>query len=443
MSKGISAKTSVRYSLETYGASLFIQGCTILQGIILARSLGPVGRGEFAAILLWPTILAELGTLGIEVVLARWAGKRIETQLLSNSALRLSACTGCLAAIICFFSLPYLMPKEVKHLVPLAVLFTCFIPIYHSTLFLFAIDQGSGRIRLFNLCRSMLNPIYVTGLLLGWYFAEKKLHWAIASLLVAHGSMLVLRIWLRRSEFHHAKPISCLQMIKEGLPFQLSKIFSMLNQNLDQVILVWLLNPIELGYYAIARSVGSIVASLPVTLGIISFSEATRLDRSNGFSPFAEKIRMGFVLSVLLGIIAAPFVPFLIPLFYGKAFSSVVFVSYLALAGTVFAGLVLVAEESLRGHGKSLSIIFARSAGSVIIVCTGLPLSRLYGASGMAGGWFCSQIVMLFVFLCIAVEYFEDGDFKSFIPRFQDFQSAIGLISKLCNNLKGFLKVMS
>lgn len=440
MSRDPSAITSLRTSLETYGTSLFIQGCTILQGVILARSLGPVERGEFAAILLWPTILADLGTFGLEVVFARWAGKKVEAHMLSKSAVGLSACTGSLTAVFCIVALPYLIPREAHHLIPLASLFACYIPIYHSTSFLFAIDQGIGRIRLYNISRLLLNPIYVAGLLIGWHFSESNLQWAVASLLVAHGSMLMLRIWLCRSEFHSEKPTSCKQMVKEGLPFQLSKVFSMMNQNLDQVLLVWLLNPIELGFYVIARSVGSIIASLPVTLGILSFSEAARQDKKNGFCPFAQKIRKGFVFSVLLAVVAAPFVPILIPFFYGKAFTSVIFVSYLALGGNVFAGLVLIAEESLRGHGKSVSIILARSAGIMVMLSAGAPLAKLYGASGMAGGWFLSQIVMLIVFLRIAVDYFEDGNVASFVPRFADILDAVGLAKRLFCNLKSSLK---
>ena len=46
-----SARWAVAYSLLTSGGVLAVN---ILTGILLARSLGPTGRGEIAALLLWP-----------------------------------------------------------------------------------------------------------------------------------------------------------------------------------------------------------------------------------------------------------------------------------------------------------------------------------------------------------------------------------------------------
>ena len=46
-------------------ASVAIQGLNVLTGIVLARTLGPAGRGELAAVMLWPSILAAVGSLGV------------------------------------------------------------------------------------------------------------------------------------------------------------------------------------------------------------------------------------------------------------------------------------------------------------------------------------------------------------------------------------------
>ena len=40
-------------------ASVGIQAVNVFTGILLARGLGPEGRGEFAAVILWPTVLAS------------------------------------------------------------------------------------------------------------------------------------------------------------------------------------------------------------------------------------------------------------------------------------------------------------------------------------------------------------------------------------------------
>ena len=45
--------------------SAALQGLGVLTGILLARGLGPTDRGAFAAMLLWPTLMVTLGSLGL------------------------------------------------------------------------------------------------------------------------------------------------------------------------------------------------------------------------------------------------------------------------------------------------------------------------------------------------------------------------------------------
>ena len=53
--------TGERMLFEHYGSTVVVQGLTlgfgILTGILTARMLGPVGRGEYAAIIIWPTAI--------------------------------------------------------------------------------------------------------------------------------------------------------------------------------------------------------------------------------------------------------------------------------------------------------------------------------------------------------------------------------------------------
>lgn len=60
----------------TFATCVLIQGLTVVQGIIIARLLGPVGRGEYAAVILWPSVFAAIGIFGTNVALARAVARR-------------------------------------------------------------------------------------------------------------------------------------------------------------------------------------------------------------------------------------------------------------------------------------------------------------------------------------------------------------------------------
>ena len=65
----------------------------------MARGLGPTGRGELSAMMLWPALAAGLFTLGLRPALTyTLAAQRGEPQCLILVALLLTFCTGLVAA---------------------------------------------------------------------------------------------------------------------------------------------------------------------------------------------------------------------------------------------------------------------------------------------------------------------------------------------------------
>src|SRR5688572_19953845 len=56
--------------VTTAAATAVILGCGIVSGLIVARSLGPTGRGELATITVWASVLLYAGTLGLPEAVA-------------------------------------------------------------------------------------------------------------------------------------------------------------------------------------------------------------------------------------------------------------------------------------------------------------------------------------------------------------------------------------
>ncbi|BCL60454.1 hypothetical protein DGMP_11470 [Desulfomarina profundi] len=294
MKPGFEKTYGVKVYIGTYATSLFIQVCTVFQGALLARLLGPQGRGELAAIQLWPGVFASIGLLGINMALTRRAGKTNDTAPLIKSALYISCITGFCTAVICLFFLSYLIPTEMRKILPVATIFLLYIPLNHMALNLLAIDQGTGNFKLFNFTRAQIYPVFFAGLILTWFFAEDKLLWVVISLLAGNLTVAITRVVLKRSILRQQiKHVSLRLLLREGLPYQITTIFSLFSQYIDQILLLWLLTPSEMGLYVVARSSSSVIASLPASLGIVSLSEAARLDKSNGFSPLARMVRRG------------------------------------------------------------------------------------------------------------------------------------------------------
>ena len=87
---------SIRQVLST---SILVFLLSVGTGVIMARGLGPTGRGELSAMMLWPALGAGLFTLGLRPALTyTLAAQRGEPQCLILVALLLTFCTGLVAA---------------------------------------------------------------------------------------------------------------------------------------------------------------------------------------------------------------------------------------------------------------------------------------------------------------------------------------------------------
>ena len=162
------ARIGVRAFVGTGATSVFIQACTVLQGVLLARLLGPTGRGELAAVILWPSVFAGLGSFGVDIALCRAAARGCDLGAITRAALLLGVCTAAVTASACYLFLPQLLPADKGHLLPIAHLFLLHIVINHVALNLIGIDQGAGNFRRFNVARMILYPAYVGLIVLLW-----------------------------------------------------------------------------------------------------------------------------------------------------------------------------------------------------------------------------------------------------------------------------------
>src|SRR5919201_2377787 len=74
-----SRRLFARVAANHVGTSLLgtaaVQLLGVLTGILLARTLGPAGRGAFAAMVLWPTVTVTAGDFGLANALAFYSAK--------------------------------------------------------------------------------------------------------------------------------------------------------------------------------------------------------------------------------------------------------------------------------------------------------------------------------------------------------------------------------
>jgi len=384
----------------TFGTSIAIHGFTVLQGVIVARLLGPLGRGEYATVILWPSVFAAIGILGTNIALARAAAKIHRPDPVFRTAIVLAGATSIISATLCYCCIPYLLPDAEAHLLRLARLFVPFIILNHLGLNLQAVDQGAGNFKRFNLTRMLLYPVYVAFLVAMWVYDVRQVAWAAVGLLVANAAVVVVRLILALKDMSLRGPLySPAQTLRESVRFGLVGAAQPLYLHADKAILLWLLGAENLGLYVVALSASAAIGSITSSAGMVSFTMAAQAGPGQGFERIARTFRISALLWLIFGGILAVAMGLLLPLIYGREFAAAVNPARLLIVGSAFGGLANLLDQALRGQGRAFVGFEGRIVGLAAMVAAGIVLSSWFGLPGMCLAYAVGQGICLAFFL--------------------------------------------
>jgi len=384
----------------TFGTSIAIHGFTVLQGVIVARLLGPLGRGEYATVILWPSVFAAIGILGTNIALARAAAKIHRPDPVFRTAVVLAGATSIISAPLCYCCIPYLLPDAEAHLLRLARLFVPFIILNHLGLNLQAVDQGAGNFKRFNLTRMLLYPVYVTFLVVMWVWDVRQVAWAAAGLLVANAAVVAVRVILALRDMPLRGPLySPRETLRESVRFGLVGAAQPLYLHADKAILLWLLGAENLGLYVVALSASAAIGSITNSAGMVSFTMAAQAGPGDGFERIARMFRISALLWIVFGIALALAMRLLLPLVYGQEFAAAVNPARLLIVGSAFGGLANLVDQTLRGQGRAFVGFEGRIVGLAAMVAAGIALSHWFGLPGMCLAYAVGQGICLAFFL--------------------------------------------
>ncbi|HEY2646989.1 MAG TPA: hypothetical protein VGI34_08435, partial [Candidatus Acidoferrales bacterium] len=141
-------------NFAAFSTSLVIQTCGAVTGILTARLLGPVARGELATVILWPTVFSNLGLMGCNWVLARGVAQDPERECdWVAVGVWVGLATAAIYLLAGYFLLPLLLPADRIFLLPIARLCLLLVPLDIFNQVLLAVEHGRMRWRRYNLLR--------------------------------------------------------------------------------------------------------------------------------------------------------------------------------------------------------------------------------------------------------------------------------------------------
>lgn len=372
----------------TLGTSLFIQGCTALSGVLAARLLGPELRGQFAAVILWPSVIAAIGICGTNWAVARAAAHSdADMHDIGGSILLLSLFLAAVSIAVGWHLLPLLLAKR-PGLIGIARLYlACWIPFNYIGLNLLAIDHGRGNFLRFNWTRALLSPVYIGAILVSWLMGYVSVAAFAFALLIGNAAVTVARLvcFLRDRSGVRISIKNTLGLLQSGVPFAVAGVGMLLAMELDRIIVVSFFGDAEVGFYFVALAFASIFSGIATSLGKVTFSRSAQTADPRELADFVSR---GHRRSLLIGAAAACVVasmgPLLIVPAYGAAFQKAIVPCVLLAMKHLFLVPATFMDESLRGRGKPILGVLAKFADAAAVVLAAVILAPRWGIAGMA-----------------------------------------------------------
>ncbi len=115
---------------QTLITTLIVLLLGLTTSVLLSRNLGPTGRGEIAAAMLWPVLLIYIGSTGlISSTLYFAALPDAKTETIFANVMALALLQGSVAMGVGFVALPWLLASQSTYVVAAARLYLLLIPV--------------------------------------------------------------------------------------------------------------------------------------------------------------------------------------------------------------------------------------------------------------------------------------------------------------------------
>jgi O-antigen/teichoic acid export membrane protein len=400
-----------RQGAGTVLARVIVYAAIFAANILIARYLGPAGKGQIAILVFTITVVVNLAALGVPAALSYYIGRRIgEPQKMLGASIPLFAATLIVFGVPYLVALPWLRLNfftDMPAWLPLAAILA--FPLTLWTNYAIYVFVGMGRIRLYNLLEITDRVSYLLFQALILVAVSRTVAGVIYAEILGRGLACALACWLI---WKLARPVlkfsvpEMKQLLNYGLRAQIITIATIITFRVGLYILRYYRDDATVGQYAMALNVAEILLFIPNSFGVVLFSRtaSTTDEEANRFTPVATR-NVLFVTAVSAALLALA-APILVPAIFGKAFAPSLAPFMVLLPGVVIFTIYRVLSYDLMARGMPLRVSLAAGAGLIANVITGLILVPGMGAMGAAWGNFAgyaaTSIIVLAQYLYVS-----------------------------------------
>jgi O-antigen/teichoic acid export membrane protein len=415
----------VRAVVQSIGSKVIILGLQAGTGILTARALRPAGRGELAAMILWPLFIASVTTLGVPSSLIYYLRHRPEarSKLIANGLL-MSAVFGVVAAAAASVVLPWWLRQYSSSIITAAEWFLLTVPLCSVTLAGRAVLEASHEFSSSNAVQ-MTTP-FATLICLLLLLVTHRINPFTAAIAYIAASLptfvfMLIRVRHVGMTFARVRFDVVRQILGYGIRSYGIDVLGTLALQVDQVLVVSLLSPSAMGSYVVVLSLSRMLSVFQNSVVMVLFPKAAGHSAEDVVAMTGNAVRISGLVTALSGVLVCFAGPILLRILYGREYVGAAGVLRVLVVEVVFSGATFVLAQAFMALNRPGIVTILQAIGLSLSIPMMLWLIPRYGIYGAAYSLLASTVAR-FIFVCAGFRIFLRIKPPSLLPNGRDLR---------------------
>ncbi len=426
--------------LTTFGTNIAVAALSFFSVLIVARSLGPTGRGQVAFLTTVAYLTSQISTMGVpQALVNRAAANPRESGALAGASLRFASILGGASAALVFVGMSAFTSLAAGTSVPLQVVALCSVPVLALSAHLQQLALAHYNFRTNNLI-SLVTPA-VTVVVNGALAVAGKLTVgsALGAWVAGQTMATILFAWHTHrnlSGFDRPPKGMARELVSFGARAHPGAVMTLGNYRLDQGILGAIGGAKELGIYSVAVAWAEALFFLPTALMYVLRADLVRASHEGAGENASRTFRLTVIVTAVMGAVMIAVAPLLVTKVFGTRFSGAVPELRVLVLGTFGVIALKLFGTALTARGRPLRETLGVGVAFLLMVVLDLTLIPPYGGMGAS---IASSIAYSIGGLAVATIFMRSLSvhFSRLVPTVSDVRTLIDLSGRFIRLRKG------
>ncbi|HXQ23362.1 MAG TPA: flippase [Candidatus Acidoferrales bacterium] len=313
--------------LDVFGSRAVWTLLGAISGVILARKLGPHDRGILALVLLLPSTVITVSKLGISQANVYFINrKQVSMEQVASNSTTLALVLGLFSMAVVWLFQGRLFSTVMREVEPWALALALVrVPLLLFDDYIYGVLQAAGAFRLYNVRLLIGEALRLVLVVL----ALMVFHMGLFAAVLIHTVVTAVNIvWLGISTYRRI-PFSLRvdrALLGHQLDFGLRSYIQTLAMHLllriDVYMVSYYLGPIETAFYSLALRFTEMMLEIPSAVGLVLYPKLATLPEDEVHRLTAQACRRTLLLTGMCAVFLAVLGPYVITLWYGKAYAA-------------------------------------------------------------------------------------------------------------------------